>query len=260
MTTITFTITYKQDPTLLLSPNTIVREYLFGVPLIDRKTNISYSLDRIEYLIRQAQEEVENWLTIKFFKQRIKEKEDFYREHWLNWGYVTSVFPISCPLALTGFLGTVMQTDYPVEWLATSLNTDDKEWSRTMYVVPTPDSNYNQAYLFAGIISNLGYGGNRQIPFYWSKEYVTGFNVPPAELIDYVAKLVAIRVLWQLNNALLPFPGVGSQSISIDGLSQSTSFIQGLFAVQINGYLQELKDKKSFLEDKYGNGFSVGGM
>jgi len=222
MPTITLKSKYKIDFTPLLSPEELKDIYLFGIPLTD-KNGVSISDETIKYYIAAAQEQLENYLALKFKKQVYVETLSFTAEHFYNWAYLRVTYPVVYPILLEGFLNTTKQTTYPKEWLSCKTSIDGTLYHRNLYIVPAGNSSQlTQQQLFTGIIPNLSYLGLARIPNYWSVTYISGFAVVPRQLIDIVGKLAALNI-FRISGDLVVSAGIGSFSLSIDGLSQSQS-------------------------------------
>ena len=103
--------------------------------------------------------------------------------------------------------------------------------------------------IYSGVLPHIGMMGLSNIPNYWHIRYCTGFDVPPGDLIDFISRMVAINILLINADILLGVAGINSFSLSLDGLSQSTS-TQG-FAQRIQTYLQMNQAQLVLLKNKY---------
>lgn len=256
MPQIVFSTKSNKNTKEILSVDDLKQRYLFGLPLEKDGQQIPSVL--FEYYIDVAKEQVEGLLNIKLDRQIISEQKDFFYDDWVHWSYVKATYPVMCPIALRGFLGTTKQVDYPRQWLQARKTSDGKLYSRILYMVPTYNSVTSQnSIIFSGVMPNLNwyasYGANGQIPCYWNMEYVTGFDQVPADLINIVGMLASIQILGLLSDMLMGNRqvgingsgigwGINSKSISIDGLSQSLSSGagNGIFNARIKQYQQQL--------------------
>lgn len=267
MPKITLNTSYNRDTTLLISVEEFKQKYLFGIDL--SRYGVAMQDDVYEVSLRSAQARLEEHLQLKFIKQIYWEQKHFWHEDWINWGYIPTQFPVVCPIEVTGWLGTVRQTLYPREWLSAKKTSDGQYLHRMLYLVPNVNSTYNQIIVFQGILPNVNYMKNRQIPNYWNVVYTTGFDIGkvPATILQAVGKIAAIDILTAAQDGMLQYPGVASTSISLDGLSQNLSTIansqSGIFGPRITQYSNDLfgKDGKSGeiarLKDTY-NSFVFG--
>ena len=266
---------------IALSVDTFKKRYLPGLPLpnsIDDKT--------LEFYIESAQSEVETLLGIRLSKTYILGEQDFSGEDWVQWGYIKTIFPVIKPISLEGYYGTTRQINYPSQWLSVKRTNDNKNYSRTMSLVPNRNASHSEAIIFSGLMPHSHFFSSKRIPDYWLLGYITGWDVPPAELVDLLGKLAASKVLQLISDALMAgtvtqtvnsqgqtvltsngsnFAGIGlgmsSKSISIDGLSQSfSSYVNGqtgLYGATLKQYAEELDRSKphstiSRLYDAYG--------
>lgn len=221
MHSITLNSKYGINSDALISPSELKDIYLFGIPVKD-KNNVSISNDTFKFHIKAAQDQLEEFLSIKLKKQVYEETLGFSATDYWNWAYLRSTYPIVCPILLEGFLNTTKQVTYPKDWLVAKRSSDGILYHRNLYIVPAGNSSsLTQQQLFTGLIPNLSYLGLSKIPEYWTLTYTTGFDKVPFNLIDIVGKLASISI-FRISGDLM-FPGVGSFSLGIDGLSQSQS-------------------------------------
>lgn len=235
-------------------------KYLYGLPI--DKDGASIPEDVFDFYINVAKEQIESLLNLRLDKQIIKEQKDFYYDDWIHWSYLKTTYPVVCPIALDGFLGTTKQVKYPRQWLQARKTNDGKLYSRILYMVPTYNNvNSQNSIIFSGVMPNLNWyashRANNHIPCYWNIEYVTGFDKVPADIINVVGMLASIQILAKLSDILMGARqagiggqnstggigwGVNSKSISIDGLSQSISSgaSNGIFSARIKLYQQQL--------------------
>lgn len=84
-------------------------------------------------------------------------------------------------------------------------------------------------------------GGVNYVPHFWYVKYHTGFkdNNIPRVMADAVAKLWCFEVLPIIGDSIYPV-GIASESVSIDGGSQSRSFLATAFNTRIQSYKKML--------------------
>nr|DAN69593.1 MAG TPA: head to tail adaptor [Herelleviridae sp.] len=255
--TLTLDILYGKNDGLVLSPTELVANYLFGIPMCSPDgQKIAGSTIRTQ--IKVAQTKVENVFSIKLRKQVIEESRDFIREEFNNWGFIRTMYPVVCIASLKGFINSVMQTNYPSEWLSIKKIASVAVY-RNVSLIPNSGSGNGatmtqNSYIFNGIAPNLGWFGQSYIPNYWRLKYVTGWDEIPADLLDFVSKLASLNVLAVLGDILYGV-GMSSISISLDGVSQNTPLTRsaqgGLFGGRIRQYLDEIKDQFPALKNQY---------
>lgn len=261
MASLVFKITYKKNDFLILSPSELIEGYLYGIPLC-AKNGQELTQETIKQKIQTAQAEVEKFLYIKFGRQIVYDNVDFIRDEWGGWGFLKCHYPVREALRMDGFINTTQQIQYPMEWVSVTNNgglnnpSEEYRFERNLHIVPSGSTSTatTNAVIFSGITPHLGFMGLANIPNYWKVQYCTGFTVPPPDLYDLVAKLAAIQLLAILGDILF---GVGttSQSLSLDGLSQSTSLARngqgGLFGGRIKQYADEIRNKLPQLKNNY---------
>jgi hypothetical protein len=264
---ITLQAKFNKGEQLVLNPEELIERYFFGIPICSQDGR-EMSYDTIKNYILSAQREVENLLYIKLFPQIIRESSNYILEEWGSWNYVKTSYQIKTPLQLEGRFNGISQIIYPSSWLnvraaTSSVDRDRETLFRNMYVVPsgTTGNPVVNGITYNGVVPFVGLLGYRYTPNYWHSTYETGFEVIPVELIDLIGKLASIPLLSILGDIYLGI-GMSSYSISLDGLSQSTSLLKsaesGIFGARIKQYYRDIfgdqmktKGAISMLEAKY---------
>lgn len=258
-----FNVRYAKDTSLVMSVNDFKNQFLFGLNIQRYGQPMPDSV--YEQYLRTAQSKMEEFLQLKLVQQLYTEDKGFWSEDWQSWGFIPTQFPVKCPVDLRGYFGAVEQTTYPKEWLSAKTTSDGQYLQRQVTIVPNVASAYSQNIVFQGVLPNINYYGNRQIPNYWKLTYVTGFdrNRIPQSIMTAIGQLAALDILAIASDALLPYPGVGSTSISLDGLNQSISSFAngttGVFGARQKQYISGLYGKNgrdgelARLKDTYGN-------
>lgn len=252
MPRLTFHGIVQKDLSAVVSPNDLKRRYLAGLPLPDSITD-----ETLGFFIESATSELENYLSLKFNKTIIQEDKDFDRESWIQWNYIKASYPVVCPISILGWLGKTKQAEYPKTWLSAKKTNDGKFYSRALYMIPSRAAQHSEIVTYTGVYPQANYFGNQNIPHYWSIKYTTGWNKVPSEIVDAIGMIASFKVLQIISDALMigaltrtvnnlgqqvlssngtGFGGLGfgvaSKSISIDGLSQSTSsYVNGTTGV-----------------------------
>lgn len=219
-------IRYKVDLKTVFSPQEIKTLYLYGIN-IESTDGIRFSDEAFVHYIASAQKEVENWFGIKFAKQLIDESQSYYWDGYCEqFPILETKYLVREPLSLTGLLKTVEQVRYPKEWLSYAKDPDNVG-GRRISIVPTGTGGIhaNQDIILTGIVTQLGIQRYRNIPDYWNYQYITGFDIDklPYDLLDITGKLASFGPLNIAGDLILGSAGIASQSLGIDGLSQSIS-------------------------------------
>lgn len=248
MPQLTFEIKSKVDVNQIISASDLKRLFLAGIPIDKLDTLPDETLD---FYINAARDYIEQELTILLNKQIVTENQDFDISSWQHWNHIRVNYPAVYCLLLQGFLGTTKQVDYPSRWLVCKKDSTGKLYSRNIAMVPTQNATSNELVIYSGIMPNAGFfTGQRNIPTYWTAQYITGFDVIPPAIINAIGMLAAMPILMLLNDLIVKgnrnFPGIGfgvtNNSISLDGLSQSSgSYVNGNSTI-FGAKIKEFKD------------------
>ena len=254
MGSLVFSLPFKKNDGLIISPQELLDLFFYGIP-IREPGGQSISQETIRNFIFAAQAEIEKYLNTKLVRQIVTEEKDWFRNDWVQWGYIRTTYPVVEPISLNGFLGTQLQVQYPKEWLSARKTSDGELYHRHIYLVPNSNSPTTQgSVIYQGILPNFGYFGSTLIPNYWTMSFVTGFCKVPRDLLNIVGMMAALNLFVVMGDIILS-PGVTSQSISIDGLSQNISVNSG-YSSRIKQYLESIKTTLERLKNYYG-GFTV---
>lgn len=241
MPSITLKCPYGQNE-LIMSPAEMLETYFYGIDIC--KDGKIISNEMMTMYLKSATEEVERSLDIKILPQIIHESHDFWLNDWKAWGYIPLTYPAKKAFDLEGYISDVQQIKYPTEWLNTRKTNDGYLYSRNLYLLPTAGTAQSNAVVVSGITPHLGFFGNKQIPNYWRATYCTGFDDIPKDLLNFIGKLASINLFHILGDIILG-AGIASQSIGIDGLSQSISTTSSAtnagYGARITGYLADMK-------------------
>jgi hypothetical protein len=224
MPTLNLITKYRKNEGLIISPEELQALYFYGVP-IKSKDGSSLDPNTIEMYIRSAQSEVEKFFDIKLFPQLITETKDYYRDDYSNnFPFVRTSLPVKQILTLIGRINGIDQIEYPQEWLQARSSSDGTVY-RQFSVVPNGSVvNADADVIFTGVSSYYGIRSYPNVPNYWFVQYDTGFDYDkvPYDLLNLIGMLAAIPLLAIAGDLILG-AGIASQSLSIDGLSQSIS-------------------------------------
>jgi len=254
MATILFTISYSKNEDMIISPSELIEQYLYGISLCNKDGTI-ISSEAIKQKILSAGNYVSHFLELQFSRKFISESTDFIRSDYQSWGYMSCSFPVVSPISLKGFVGTVKQIEYPIEWCSKSSRQYEEQLFRKLHIVPAGNTTTSvpASVIFSGITPHLGFLGYDSIPNYWQVSYTTGFSKVPPDIIDFIGKLAAIEVLAILGDIVIG-AGISNFSLGLDGLSQSISSTKsggGAYAGRIKQYTDELVIRSKYLRDYY---------
>lgn len=241
---------YRKCEWLCMSPAELRETYFYGVRILD-KLGKEISEDTYRTYILAAQKEIEGVLNIKLAPQVIDESVSFLRDEFESFGFIRLSYPVVAIYGLDGFIGEIRQIQYPKEWLSIRTTNDGETYFRQFYIVPNQRAANTGTLVYNGIIPYLGILGYSQIPNYWKVRYVTGYSKLPIDLMNLVGQMAAYNIFLIAGDLILN-PGIGNQSLSIDGLSQSVSVPGGSgFNNRIKQYQENIKVSLERLRSKY---------
>lgn len=261
MGTVSFRVKYNKNNSLVFSADELKNLYFLGIPITDANGNPMSDTD-IEFHIRTAQEEIENFLSVKFARQVYEEERDWDYDQWKQWGHISATYLVRKAISLKGFLNSTQQIDYPEEWLSVKYTNDGIKYHRTISLVPIHGSanSLSNNVIYTGVAPHIGYLGNQHIPNYWLVKYITGWEKVPNDVLDIIGKFAAIQIFHQLGD-LIVGAGIASKSISVDGLSQSISTTSSAtnagYGARIIGYWKDIERKLPQLQLYY-KGITIG--
>lgn len=262
MPQLNLSIKYTVNTKTAFSAQDLKDKFLMGLPN-DFKCNQFISDETIDFYIKAAQDMLEAYLGIKIGRQVISERKDFIIDDWLQWGYIRTAWMVQSPVSMAGYLGDKLQVTYPSEWILARETTDGKTYNREFRIMPIGSgaTYQNTSALFLGSFNQQlsWWSNNRNVPNYWKITYITGFpnDEVPNDILLALGMLATLPLLPILSDAYSGKRGLGygisSKSISLDGLSQSTSsFASGdktLFGARAKAYNDMLfsNDKNALL-------------
>lgn len=223
---LTLTMKYRKNEGLLLSPTEMFSLYLYGIK-IQAGDGTAFSTESMRFYIQAAQQEIENFFNLKLVYQFIAlEKLTFYRaDYWQSFPILFTNYPVNKPISLTGRFNQLEQISYPTQWLTNTQNSYG-QYKRRVSIVPTGTAvaTANAEVILSGLTTQLGSQHFLMIPDYWDLQYITGFKLDqiPMDLINLTGKLASFGPLGIAGDLILG-AGIASQSLGVDGLSQSIS-------------------------------------
>lgn len=236
--------TSKEENTVEVSCDGLTREelvtnYMFGLELVDPKGNPFPESMIIGYL-NSAISYAEGLFDICLTKQTVvDENHDYERNDYMNWGYI-QLFkrPIQKVTKLQLMYGTRPSFEVPVDWIKI-----DKMGGKIQLFPSSGNSNaliINQSGVIFGLNQRWSYA-----PQMWSVDYEAGMNANemPPELKELIYKQATCNIMTVWGDLILG-AGIASQSISIDGLSQSIGTTQsamyGGASARVESYRQDI--------------------
>ena len=202
----------------LFSEDELKQNYMFGIDLSDSQGN-PFPRSIIIHHLNAAISYVERTLGIQIVESEETELHDFNQNDYLNWGYLQL---FKCPAIEVLDLRLTHGNDdgmvIPKEWI--QLN------KKTSQVTIFPRSGSSGSLIIGANGGLIGMQGRLSYaPQLWRVTYKAGLDEIPADLYEAIYKKATIGVL-QLWGDLIIGAGIASQSVSIDGFSQSIGTTQ----------------------------------
>ena len=256
MPTIKYSVKYRKNEGLVMSPSELLTLFFYGINIQSRDGS-QLSEETIRYQIKVSQEEVEKFLEIRLGVKFIEQTLDYYRDdYWNKFPILRTKLPVKKPLSLTGFLNGIEQIRYPSDWLNTKKDSEGNMWKK-IHIIPTGAiSGSSGSVLLSGITAYYGMTAYNDIPNYFTVQYLTGFDADkiPNDIIDLIGKYAAIRIFHQIGDLVIG-EGLSSISLGVDGLSQSISTTKSAsssaYTARINAYLKDIEEVSKKLKNYY---------
>ena len=247
-----FKTTYETEINQLFSIDFFLSTYFFGIPLPVLE-NRGIKESTLRFYITSATRYIGEEIGIIPVPTKITENKDFNRGDYFEWGHLRLSYPVMKVLRLDGFVGTIRQLTYPIEWVD-FINTSREHYGSRINIIPIHQSAQFSVSTLAGLVPSLGFQGYGHIPNYWSIEYITGFREVPSDIINAIGKYASINLFNILGDIVIG-AGIASKSIGFDGLSESISTTSSAenaaYSARIRQYERELKEELKKLTMKY---------
>lgn len=258
MAQLTFNIKYRKNTGLVISVAELWELFLYGIK-IQGGEGSNFSDESMRFYLVAAQREIENYYNLKFIKQLADQTITYYRtDYWQTFPILQTNYPVREPLSMIGMLNKMEQIVYPQGWLFCEYDTLMGQGKRRISVVPTGSSTRGNAeIILTGITSQVGMQRFNMIPDYWRIQYITGWDIDqmPMDLINVVGMVASFGPLGIAGDLILGFAGIASQSLSIDGLSQSISTTASAtnagYGARIIQYEKQIKETTNRLKLVY---------
>lgn len=237
------------DSTGLFSKDEMVDAYLFGLDLSDAQGNPFPERMFVQHL-NSAVAQVKRMLQIEIGKVEKVDMLDYYASDYANWGFMKLIHtPV---LEITKLNLTYGQSEgmvIPNDWIKLD------PISGTVRLFPASGSAGGLVITNGGVMMGL-MGRWSHSPSSWRVEYTAGFTEEtlPADLKELVYKQACINILNVFGDLILG-AGIASQSIGLDGLSQSIGTTQsamyGGASARVNAYQEDIKLLVANLKSSY---------
>lgn len=162
-----------------------------------------------------------------------------------QWVNIQTQFPQVLRVdSLFGSIANTRVIDIDLEWIEVT------QQGGMLQLVP-----FNQeiAFDFIGLLWVNAIRGAAEIPNFWHWNMIVGLRKPTGDICEMIAKKAAIDALTVAGMALRP--GVGSMSLSRDGVSESVSYTTGssygIYTGTITAYKEWIEENIKLLKGKY---------
>lgn len=228
-----------------MSVNGVVNHYLFGINLTDANGNpLPESL--LAHYINAAVEYFETALDITISETPVAmERHDYLRSDYNNWGYMKLMH---CPVKhIDGIrltYGNRITMTIPPEWIQLDKLTG------TVTLFPAGGDLSSLVIGNTGLMYGIA-GRWAHAPQLWEVDYVAGMDendptLPVSLLEEGISKRAAMGILNVWGDLIIG-AGIASQSVSIDGISQSIGTTQsamfGGASARVNEYSKDIEDR-----------------
>lgn len=251
----------------LISAAQLKRRYLFGIPLVSAmrnpitKQHDQLTDDDLKDIIVRMVSRIETKTGLHIFPVQYEEKLPYDKNDYDSFGYVKlSNRPVSDVESMIVAPGSNMDVfNVPLEWLETT-NLQKGQ----LNLMPLAPAYTNGTYMAANpgggnMFMNI-LGTKPWIPAYWKIKYTAGF--PDACIPHVINEIVGMEAAMEALSILATTYGrVNSQSLGVDGLSQSVSGPgQELFGKRIEKLQTDQKALADRLKAIYGVRMFVGNV
>ena len=236
----------------VVSVDQLKTDYLFGLDLTDDH-GTPYPNSLYEKFIKSAVAWLEHRLDLPIRIKVIEdEMHDFYREDYNKyiWMKLLEAPVISVEQVRMVLPGEQVVQTFEDEWVHI------QKHSGQLQLVPGIGSAGSILLGAAGAYIAMIHRNNRFVPDVFRVDYTAGFEAGkvPADIIDLIGKKASFGPL-NIAGDLLGGAGIASQSVSVDGLSQSfnttSSATNAGYGARLVQYSKEIKELLPMLEKYY---------
>lgn len=220
-----------------LTPEWLKTNYLTGLKFVDYAQK-EYPDSLFETHMQNAVAKIEKLCDICILPLTVNAEQHDYRiTDYQNWGFLHLYkVPVRWVSALRGVYpaGTSV-VQYPTE--AIQIRGDTGQ----LNLVPTSGALGSLIIGQGGTFVPLVYGQLSEVPNLWEVDYQAGMDVKdlPRMIVEAIAKLACMDLLAIFSDLSRPI-GVTSESVAVDGLSQSQSYQIPAFQARIQRYEADL--------------------
>jgi len=223
----------------------MIKKYMFGLRIVDPDTKQELDDSVYEHLIDTKIPYAEQQLGIAILPRIIaNERHDYYANDFMHYNYIqTYERPILQVNSVEMMYNNQRLEKFPTSWLKVYTRTGEVEVNPAVIVGDSSVMNGGEAYMNgAQAISSAplwglpGIASTDVVPQALQYTYVAGMLPPtrrgitrdwevPLDLVQLIAKYV-LRELLEIWGDLIIGAGIAGESLSVDGISESTTTTQ----------------------------------
>lgn len=211
--------------------NQMVNRIIYGIPLFDTEGN-PFPQDLLQSYLDSAIAWAEQTLSISILQRQIvDEPHDYLASDYMNWSYIKLwKRPVLSVEKLELWYGNQKMYEIPQEWIQLDVQHGAIQLFPTSGITSGLIITAGGSLFLPLVQGNFGYA-----PQMWRVSYTAGMNEPQGDVFqqtdihpnlrEVIYKKACIGILGVWGDLIIG-AGIASQSISIDGLSQSINTTQ----------------------------------
>lgn len=223
----------------------MIKKYMFGLKIVDPDTKQELDDSVYEHLIDTKIPYAEQQLGIAILPRIIaNERHDYYANDFMHYNYIqTYERPILQVNSVEMMYNNQRLEKFPTSWLKVYTRTGEIEVNPAVIVGDSSVMNGGEAYMngtqaisSAPLWGLPGVASTDVVPQALQYTYVAGMLPPtrrgitrdwevPLDLVQLIAKYV-LRELLEIWGDLIIGAGIAGESLSVDGISESTTTTQ----------------------------------
>lgn len=223
----------------------MIKKYMFGLKIVDPDTKQELDDSVYEHLIDTKIPYAEQQLGIAILPRIIaNERHDYYANDFMHYNYIqTYERPILQVNSVEMMYNNQRLEKFPTSWLKVYTRTGEIEVNPAVIVGDSSVMNGGEAYMngtqaisSAPLWGLPGIASTDVVPQALQYTYVAGMLPPtrrgitrdwevPLDLVQLIAKYV-LRELLEIWGDLIIGAGIAGESLSVDGISESTTTTQ----------------------------------
>lgn len=240
----------------LLSVADLKKRYLFAVDFRDKDGN-ELPDEALAFYIDSAISQIEHECDLLITPTQLREDRDYILNDYVQWCYMELDYApvISVDKFYLRFQKDENFVEFPQEWIRLDNHTG------VIRIAATQGTIMNWVITKFSFLPRL-LTSVRDFPFFFNIEYTAGFEqdkIP--KMINHAVGLTAAIDALNIAGDIILGAGIASQSLSIDGMSQSISTTSSAtnagYGARILTYQKQLKELKATIMKFYGKDVKI---